>query len=68
MAWSRHRVFRLVAAVLLCCAVLAFVWPLHALASRYHPVILGVPFSLAWIVVGQVTVFLGLLLMFLGED
>lgn len=49
-------------------AGLAFIWPVHALATRYYPLILGVPFSVVWIVIGQATVFTGLLILYLTED
>lgn len=68
MAATVRRWPRVLGALLLAGAAAAFLWPLHAVATRYHPLILGVPFSIVWIVLGQVTVFLGLLLLFLTED
>lgn len=59
---------RLVSGMMLVGAVLAFLWPLHALASRVHPLVLGIPFSITWIFSWQVAVFLGLLLLYRSED
>lgn len=59
---------RILGALSLVIALLAFTWPLHALASRYYPLIFGVPFSLAWIVIGQAVVFLGLLALYRAGD
>lgn len=64
---SRKRV-RIAGVVLLIAAALAFVWPLHALVSRFHPMVFGVPFSLVWIVLGQLSVFLALLMLYLTEE
>lgn len=64
MGISRRGTLRWLGAFFLVGALLAFIWPLHALASRYYPLVLGVPFSLAWIVMGQAAVFLGLLALY----
>lgn len=68
MATARWNWPRKAGLALLLAAAAAFVWPLHAIATRIHPLILGIPFSLAWIILGQLAVFLGLLLLFLTED
>lgn len=68
MGLSRRLVLRTLGVLLLAGALLAFIWPLHALASRYHPLVFGVPFSLAWIVMGQASVFLGLLAFYRAGD
>lgn len=65
---SRRASLRWLGAFFLVGALLAFTWPLHALVSRYYPLVLGVPFSLAWIVMGQVAVFLGLLALYRAGD
>lgn len=64
----RKSFLRVLGACLLVGALLVFTWPLHALASRYEPYVLGVPFSVAWIVLGQLAVFLGLLALYRGGD
>ncbi len=68
MGLSRRLVLRTLGVLLLAGALLAFIWPLHALASRYHPLVFGVPFSLVWIVMGQASVFLGLLAFYRAGD
>jgi len=52
---------------MLCGAVISFVWPVHAWASRIHPLVFGLPFSLAWIVFWQFMVFAALLLLYRVE-
>lgn len=68
MEISRRGSLRWLGAFFLVGALLAFIWPLHALVSRYYPLILGVPFSLVWIVLGQAAVFLGLLALYHAGD
>lgn len=67
MSGMGRRGSRVLAACLLTGAALAFIWPVHALVTRFEPLIFGIPFSLAWIILGQVTVFAGLVLLFLTE-
>ncbi len=48
-------------AVFCACALLALVWPVYpALGNRIEPRVLGLPFSLAWIVAWIVASFLAL--------
>lgn len=68
MRISRRIGLRALGAFCLVGAVLVFTWPVHAMVSRYYPLIMGVPFSLAWIVMGQAAVFLGLLALFHARD
>lgn len=64
-----HRVWlRTLGVLFLVGGLLAFTWPLHAVMSRYYPLVFGVPFSLAWIVIGQAAVFLGLLAIYHAGD
>lgn len=65
---SYRACLRMLGALFLVIALLAFTWPLHALVSRYFPLVLGVPFSLAWVVIGQAAVFLGLLALYRAGD
>lgn len=58
------RIAHVVAALMLCGAVVSFVWPVHAWASRVEPIIFGLPFSIVWIVFWQLMVFAALLLLF----
>lgn len=64
MRISRRAGLRTLGALFLMGGLLAFTWPIHAMVSRYYPLVFGVPFSLAWIVMGQAAVFLGLLALF----
>lgn len=68
MRYSRRLWLRALGVLCLAGAVLGFIWPVHALASRYYPLVFGIPFSLAWIVMGQVAVFLGLLALYRAGD
>lgn len=64
----RRRWVRTAGALCLGAAVLVFLSPLHAWATRVHGLVLGIPFSIAWIMLGQAAVFAGLLLLFASED
>lgn len=68
MAIRHRRPARIVAGLLLAAVLLAYLWPLHALASRLHPLVLGMPFSIAWVVLGQLGVFAALLLLFFTDE
>lgn len=59
----RHRL--LLAAVLL--ALAASVWPGYLLGARVSPYLLGLPFSLMWLVLCIVAVFVALLLTFRAD-
>ena len=59
----RHRL--LLGAVLLTLA--ATVWPGYLLGARIAPYVLGLPFSLIWLVLCIVVVFVALLLTFRAD-
>lgn len=63
----RRAMLRAIAAALLVGAALGFVWPVHAWVSRADPSIFGIPFSIVWVFLGQLAVFVGLLLLFSTE-
>jgi fatty acid desaturase len=62
-----HKRRRLGFAALLLAAALALIWPLYTLFSGPFPLILGLPLSLAWVVLWLVLVFLGLLWQYQGD-
>lgn len=59
----RHRV--LLGIVLL--ALAASIWPGYLLGARISPYVLGLPFSMVWLVLCIVVVFVALLLTFRGD-
>jgi membrane protein DedA with SNARE-associated domain len=59
----RHKL--LLGAVIL--ALLASIWPGYLLGDRIEPYLLGLPFSLVWLVVSIVAVFIALLLTFRAD-
>ena len=42
-------------------AFLAQVWPLYLIANRVYPLVLGMPFSMFWIALWIVIIFIGLI-------
>ena len=48
-------------------AGLALVWPVYPLFGGIRPLVLGLPLSLAWVVLWLVVVFLALLIAFFSE-
>jgi hypothetical protein len=59
----RHRVLLIV--VLL--ALVGSIWPGYLLGDRIEPYVLGLPFSLVWLVAWIVVVFIALLLTFRAD-
>lgn len=49
-------------------AFLATMWPIYPMFSRVYPLVLGMPFSLFYLVVILVTVFCVMLSLFYWED
>ncbi|ADL12335.1 hypothetical protein [Acetohalobium arabaticum] len=48
--------------------ILAQVWPIYLIGNRIHPIILGMPFSMVWIVIWTgVFAFIGLLIRYKQE-
>ena len=43
------------------------VWPLGLLGARVFPLVLGLPFSIAWIVLALLIMFASLIWLFLNE-
>jgi hypothetical protein len=46
----------------------ALVWPVYPIFSGIHPLVLGLPLSLAWIVLALFAGFAALLALYLTED
>jgi len=44
------------------------IWPIYPLFKSATPLILGLPLSLAWILLAMVLMFLALLVLFLGDE
>lgn len=63
---KRRRRILFVAAYLLVTASL--VWPIYPVFSGIHPLILGLPLSLAWIVLALLAGFAAVLALYLTED
>ena len=64
---SRKRrllLFTVVAAV----AGLALIWPIYPSVASIQPYVLGLPFSLAWVVGWLVVVFVALVLLYHSEE
>ncbi len=55
-------------AVFFCLVFLASIWPVYPLFSRIQPLVLGLPFSLAYLVILLVAAFLVLLGLYLWEQ
>ena len=49
-------------------ALAALIWPVYAIVGGIEPRVLGVPFSLAYLVLVVGTVFTVMLCLFLWED
>ena len=64
-AHRRRRTIFLVLFVLIASLVL---WPVFPLVARVFPLVLGLPFSFAWVVMALVAMFFVLLWLFLTED
>jgi hypothetical protein len=62
-----NRVRKLVIVYFVCVAV-ASMWPIYPVFSRIEPWVLGVPFSLAYLVLVLVLSFLVLLSLYLWES
>ena len=63
-ARSRRQLAVLAANLLLLCANL---WPLASPAARVEPLVLGLPFALAWIIATVLASFVSLLWLYLRE-
>ena len=48
-------------------AGLALIWPVYPLFGGIRPLVLGIPLSLAWVVLWLAVVFVALLVTFWGE-
>jgi len=58
---------RLAFAGLLIAAALALVWPVYSFFAGTFPLILGLPLSLAWVLLWLLLVFLGLVGLYWGD-
>ncbi|HEX2667456.1 MAG TPA: hypothetical protein VHP13_03690 [Gammaproteobacteria bacterium] len=47
--------------------LVASIWPGYLVAARIEPYVLGLPFSMAWLVGGILLVFIALLLTFRAD-
>ena len=61
----RRRRWFFVALVLL--AAVALTWPVYPLLAGVHPLIFGLPLSLAWVILWLFLVFLGLAWLYRGD-
>ena len=59
---------RLVFVAIVIVAALALIWPVYSLFSGIFPLILGLPLSLAWIVLWLAVVLAALVWLFRSED
>jgi len=48
--------------------ILAVVFPFYAVGNRVTPYIMGMPFSMAWIVIWIILLFIGLVLLYAWES
>ncbi len=62
----RRRVFAFV--TLVAVAGLALIWPVYPSVASIHPYVLGLPFSLVWVVGWLVVVFGALVLLYRAEE
>lgn len=65
---ERHRRRRLIFLAVFVVLTLALIWPVYPLFSGIRPLILGLPLSLAWIVIDLALMFAALVWLFLGEE
>ncbi|AZR74860.1 hypothetical protein BBF96_07580 [Anoxybacter fermentans] len=47
--------------------LLAQIWPIYLIGNRLYPFVLGMPFSMFWVVLWIVIIFIGLLIKFNQE-
>ena len=47
---------------------LALIWPIYPFAGSIRPYVLGLPFSLAWVVGWLIVVFVALVLFYRAEE
>ena len=64
---AKRRRRRIFLAVYVLVAVL-LVWPVFPMFSGIHPLILGLPFSLAWVILALTVMFGTLIWLYLTED
>lgn len=62
-----HRRRRLVFVVILIAAALALIWPVYPMFAGIFPLILGLPLSLAWIVLWLAVVMTALVWLYRSE-
>lgn len=62
----RRRILAFVCVVVL--AGLSLIWPVYPMVSGIHPYVLGLPFSLAWVVGWLLVVFAALVLLYRSEE
>ena len=64
---SARRRRRLVFVAILFVAALALIWPIYPFFSGVYPLILGLPLSLAWVVLWLVIVLVALVWLYRSE-
>jgi len=52
---------------ILVCIQLSLIWPIYPLFSGIHPVILGLPFSIVWVLICLLVSFTSLLVFYVWE-
>lgn len=65
---ARHRRRRIVFAAVSVLLSAALIWPVYSLASGIRPLILGLPLSLAYIVIVLLAMFAAQIWLYLGEE
>jgi len=64
---KKRRVYSIFSVFFIIC-VLAVIFPFYAVANRVTPYIMGMPFSMAWIVIWIILLFIGLVLLYAWES
>ena len=65
---AAHRQRRLTFVALVIVVTAMLVWPLNAWVARVFPLVLGLPLSLAWIILALAMLFGGLIWLFVNEN
>ncbi len=63
-----YRRRRVVVALVVLAAAVALIWPVYPLFGSVYPLVLGLPLSLAWVVLWLAVVFGALMWLFRSEE
>jgi len=64
--WKKRR-YRLVFSFMCIAYLLAMIWPVHAVFSTVYPFVLGLPFSIFWLLVWNLLLAGALVVLYLGD-